>query len=151
MIKKLLAAAMLVTASYNAQAQDGKALGASFKTEGAWKVDELGSRMGDKTEVKDVVLSGEITEVCQIAGCWVKLKGSDGEDVFVKFKDGKVVVPKDMAGHHAYVYGKAVRKTISVEDQRHYAEDGGKSEAEIAKITEPKTQLRIEATGAVIE
>ena len=81
----------------------------------------------------------------------MKLKNENGADVFVKFKDHEFVIPKDRAGRAAIVSGIAKKKTISVDDQKHYAEDAGASEAEIAKITQPKEELRIEATGVMIK
>lgn len=39
---------------------------------------------------------------------------------------------------------------MSIEDQRHYAEDGGKSKEEIAAITEVKRTLAFEADGVLI-
>lgn len=150
-MKKLLLFVMLGTLSTTgAFAQQAKSFGKKFKTEAAFPAGELNQRIGDKAELKDVTVSGTITEVCQAAGCWVKLKNEAGEDVFVKFQDGKISVPKDMAGHKAIVHGTAVRKTVSVEQQRHFAEDAGKSADEIAQITEPKTSVRINSNGVVI-
>jgi hypothetical protein len=40
--------------------------------------------------------------------------------------------------------------TTSIETLRHYAKDGGKSEAEIAAITTPKENLAYEAKGVVV-
>ena len=40
---------------------------------------------------------------------------------------------------------------VSVADLKHYAEDAGKSEDEIAKITEPKIEYAFEANGVLIK
>ncbi len=40
---------------------------------------------------------------------------------------------------------------MSVEDQRHYAEDAGKGEDEIAAITEVETTLSFEADGVLVK
>ena len=39
---------------------------------------------------------------------------------------------------------------MSVDDQRHYAEDAGKSPEEIAAITEPKRTLSFTSSGVLI-
>jgi len=132
-------------------AQNGQAYGKKFKAQQPIAAAELGDRMGKKDKIENVVVSGEISQVCQAEGCWMKMKTAAGDDIFVKFKDHAFVIPKDLAGHQALVNGTAVRKTVSVADQKHFAEDAGKSADEIAAITTPKTELRIDATGVVIE
>jgi hypothetical protein len=47
--------------------------------------------------------------------------------------------------------GKAFYDEISVEMLKHYAQEEGKTEAEIAAITEPKKVLNFVATGVMIE
>ena len=144
-----LALALLLTVP--AFAGGGKAYGKKFETGKAVPVTEFSVLIGDKDKMEAVVVRGEIAEVCQAEGCWMKLKNPEGQDIFVKFKDHAFLIPKDLAGHSAVVYGTAIRKTVSVEDQRHYAEDAGKTKEELAAITEPKVELRIDATGVVIE
>lgn len=39
---------------------------------------------------------------------------------------------------------------MTVEDQKHYAEDEGATQEELAKITKPKQTLRFEADGVRI-
>jgi hypothetical protein len=134
-----------------AHAQDGKAYGKSFKTEGAMNAGDLSERLGEQKSLDNVVIHGEISEVCQAEGCWMKLKNAAGADIFIKFKDHAFLIPKDLASHHAYVYGTAVKKEVSVEEQKHLAEDAGVSAKEIAKITAPKVELRVNATGVVID
>ena len=41
-------------------------------------------------------------------------------------------------------------KEVSVDEQRHHAEDGGKSADEIASITEPKRTYSFEADGVLL-
>jgi len=56
---------------------------------------------------KDVRVEGEITSVCQMAGCWIMLKDSSSPDpIMVKVDDGVIVFPKDGAGKKAVVQGK---------------------------------------------
>lgn len=94
---------------------------------------------------------GEIKEVCQAKGCWMKVQLGSNEEVFVRFKDYGFFVPKDAAGKRVVMNGAAFFEEMSVEDQRHYAEDEGASEDELALITSPKKTLRFEADGVLIE
>jgi hypothetical protein len=151
LFKTLTAGALALVVALPAIAQTGKLYGKKFKSETAFAATELSRRMADKKDMDNVVISGEISEVCQAEGCWMKMKNEAGADIFVKFKDHAFLIPKDLAGHKAYVSGKAVKKIVSVADQKHYAEDAGKSADEIAQITQPKEELRVDATGVVIE
>ncbi len=95
-------------------------------------------------------ISGSITEVCQAKGCWMKVALSDGEEVFVRFKDYGFFVPTNSAGNSVIMKGKAFLEEMSVEDQQHYAMDKGASQEEINAITSPKRTYRFEAEGVVI-
>jgi uncharacterized protein YdeI (BOF family) len=148
----VLVAGMLVcgfSAPTFAKGKKTKAYGKEFKAKQAMTVAEFNEAMYSKDEA-DVTVTGEIAQVCQAEGCWLKLKNEKGEDILVKFKDHAFLVPKDMKGK-VVVNGKAVRKTVSVDERKHMAEDAGASEDEIAKITEPKQELRIDATGLIAE
>lgn len=101
---------------------------------------------GDTVAVK---FASKVKEVCQKKGCWMYL--DMGEDrAMVRFKDYEFFMPKDITGQEVIVSGNAYVEEMSVEDQRHYAEDGGKSEDEIAAITIPKRTLAFEANGVLI-
>lgn len=143
-------AGLLVMAAITAEAK-GKKYGQKFDASKPISVRMLVSEMSNKNEVENVVVEGTISHVCQAAGCWIKLKNEVGEDLFVKFGEHSFLVPKDFAGKKVVINGKAIRKTISVEERKHLAEDAGKSAEEIEKITEPKEDLRIIATGLVVK
>lgn len=104
--------------------------------------------IGDTTQVKYTAI---VEEVCQSKGCWMKLRLEDGTQAMVKFKDYAFFMPKDIAGKEVIVDGKAFVEEMSVEDQRHFAEDAGKSAEEIAAITLPKKTYSIEAAGVLIK
>ncbi|MFN3939863.1 MAG: DUF4920 domain-containing protein [Chitinophagales bacterium] len=95
-------------------------------------------------------VSGKVESVCQNKGCWMKLDAGNGETMRVSFKDYGFFVPKDLAGKTVVVEGVAEVKAISVEDQRHFAEDAGKSKEEIEAITEPKDELVFVADGVIV-
>jgi hypothetical protein len=73
-----------------------------------------------------------------------------GEEAMVKFKDYGFFIPKDIAGQEVIVDGVAFIEEVSVEDQRHFAEDAGKTTEEIAAITEPKRTLSFTSSGVLI-
>ena len=97
----------------------------------------------------DVKFSSEVKEVCQNKGCWMTMDLGE-EEASVKFKDYGFFMPKDLAGEEVIVSGKAFVAEVSVDEQRHYAEDAGKSEEEIAAITEPKRTFSVVSDGVLI-
>lgn len=103
--------------------------------------------IGNSTQTQ---LKGTIKEVCQAKGCWMRVDLSNGEEVFVRFKDYGFFVPTDVAGNEVVMNGKAFIEEMSVEDQKHYAKDKGLMTTEIGKITAPKKTLRFEADGVLI-
>lgn len=141
---------VLIAASIALSAGAQSKYGKEFKTENAIEVNTLEKKMKGKTEMDNVVVVGELSKVCQAEGCWVKLKNEGGEDVLVKFKDHAFLVPKDLTGT-VVVTGRATKKVISVKERKHMAEDAGASASDIEMITEPKEELRIEATGLVVK
>jgi hypothetical protein len=107
----------------------------------------------DTTDSVNVVMKAKVSEVCQAKGCWMNLVdpvASSDESLFVKFKDYAFFVPKDIAGREVLVEGVAFTEETSIEELRHYAEDAGKSEEEIAKITEPVTEKKFMASGVLL-
>lgn len=92
----------------------------------------------------------EVHEVCQAKGCWMRLNLDDENEVMVKFKDYGFFVPKDITGKKVIINGQAFVEEVSVDEQRHYAEDAGKSAEEIASITVPKRTYSFEADGVLV-
>jgi hypothetical protein len=152
MNKKLLVAfaAVAISLSLPASAQKPKSYGKAFKSSSVKTPQTLLQSLNGKTAINNVAVEGEISQVCQAEGCWMKLKNASGEDIMVKFKDHSFFVPKDIAGKTAIVYGNASKKSISVEERKHMAEDAGAGQADIDAITEPKDEIRIDATGVVV-
>ena len=102
---------------------------------------------GDTVAVK---FKSKIKDVCQKKGCWMAMELPNGKESFVKFKDYAFFVPLNAAQQDAVVSGRAFVSEISVAQLKHYAKDGGKSEEEIAKITEPKITYAFQADGVLI-
>lgn len=101
---------------------------------------------GSKGE-QEFTFKAPIDEVCSKAGCWINVDKGNGETFMVRFKDHFTIPPKTKIGTQAYLHGIAYMDTVSVELLRHFAEDAGKSKAEIEKITEPEFKLEFEADG----
>ncbi len=92
-----------------------------------------------------------VKEVCKAKGCWMKLDMENGEEVMVRFKDYGFFMPTDIEGKEVVVNGLAFVEQMSVDDQRHYAKDGGASDAEIKNIVAPKKTLGFEADGVLLK
>ena len=101
-----------------------------------------------RTQVR---FEGEITATCPKKGCWMNV-ASGRDTVFVRFQDYGFFVPTEgVEGKRTIVEGEAFYDTLSVADLRHYAQDAGATEEEIATITEPELELAFMATGVMIE
>ena len=108
-----------------------------------------GLKVGDT--IQNVQFETTISSVCKKKGCWMKLDlTKDDKQANVRFKDYSFFVPMDSEGRTAVVHGKAYVAEVSVAKLRHYAEDAGKSEAEIEAITKPETQYLFMADGVLI-
>ena len=105
-------------------------------------------KVGDSINSKIIA---KVNSVCQAKGCWMTLDLEDGNEVMVKFKDYGFFVPKNIAGDEVIINGKAYVSEVSVDEQRHYAEDAGKTPEEIAKITEVKRTYSFLADGVLVK
>lgn len=99
----------------------------------------------------NVRFEGNIVSTCPKKGCWMDVASGD-DTVFVRFQDYGFFVPTEGAeGKRTIVEGEAFFDTLTVDARRHYAEDAGASEEEIAAIVEPELKLAFMATGVMIE
>lgn len=104
-------------------------------------------KSGDTIDVK---FASNINSVCKKKGCWMKLDLGEEEESMVRFKDYGFFVPLNADNMDVIVNGKAYVTEISVEELQHYAKDAGKTEEEIAKITEPKYTYAFLADGVLL-
>lgn len=130
-----------------------KEFGAAFEAIKVVTYDDLLSQLKETEEIKDVVVEGKVDGVCQAKGCWMNIVSptAGSESMFVKFEDYGFFMPLDLSGSTVIMKGRAYKEETSVDELRHYAEDEGKSEEEIAAITEPVTELKFMATGVKIK
>lgn len=103
---------------------------------------------GDSVQVK---MTSKVNSVCQTKGCWMRLDLGNEEEVMVKFKDYGFFMPKNIAGQEVVIDGTAFVDEMTVEEQKHYAQDAGKSEEEIAAITTPKRTYTFVADGVLLK
>jgi len=128
----------------------GQTYGAAITPAGAVPMTALNAALGTRDSAQ-VKLVGMATAVCQARGCWMTLPTADGQQMRVRFRNYAFFVPKDLSGHNVVVNGWAYRETVSVADQQHYLRDAGKSEKEIAAITQPKQELNFLADGVLVQ
>jgi hypothetical protein len=139
------------TATPNQQETKQSVYGESFDPTQAIDQSQL-SVMINGNDTTTVKFKAEIVETCAKAGCWMTVKNSAGYPMYVFMKDHDFAVPKTGAiGHQCIVNGRLYRDTLSVEIQKHFAEDAGLSEDQINAITSPLPTLAVEATGVIIE
>lgn len=146
---------LLMVAVGNAQppdvpAEKGSKFGADVTAEKAVAVEEmvktLEAKPGEKLDVK---IQGTVVEVCQAEGCWLRIKNGDSK-IMVRMKDHKWFVPTALNGKTIILEGIAEIKETSVAQLKHYAEDAGKTQAEIDAIKEPKKEVLVNAKGILV-
>ena len=81
----------------------------------------------------------------------MRLDLEEGDEIMVKFKDYGFFMPKNITGDYVIINGKAFVEEVSVDEQRHYAKDAGKTNNEIASINQPKRTFSFEADGVLLK
>ena len=105
----------------------------------------------------DVLISGELTEVCPMRGCWIDVKDINSEaHIRIKVTDGQIVFPLSAKGKFVDVQGKFTKLNFSKEQaikwKIHLAEEQGiQLNPEDIEITPAElVEYRINGTGANI-
>ena len=132
------------------QENDKSYIGEQISVENVISGEKLVAMLGEQDSVW-VSMKSKIVTNCQKSGCWMDLDVGNDEVIKVTFKDYAFFVPLDSEGKTATVEGFAKRELIPVDILQHYAEDEGKSQEEIAAITEPEFAYTFEAIGVIIE
>ncbi|MCJ7468082.1 MAG: DUF4920 domain-containing protein [Maribacter sp.] len=125
------------------------------------KIDAMGSissgamtQKFDEMTIADTIqtkFNARVIDVCQAKGCWMKLQLAHGKEVMVRFKNYAFFVPKNIAGKEVVVNGLAFVEDMSIEDQKHFAMDEGRTSNEIAQIIRPKRTYSFEADGVLLK
>lgn len=151
----MIAAALFISVGTYAQdaihsAQPGVQYGKAISADAAINIERLEAHLETDTAYVGKI-TGEVTSVCKKKGCFVEIKREGDEaPIMVRFKDYGFFMPQDIVGRTVVLEGRAWIKETSVDALKHYAEDQGKSEAEIAQITEPREDIAILADGVVV-
>jgi hypothetical protein len=104
---------------------------------------------------KTVQVRGQVTEVCQMMGCWMALVEPGARAmVRVKVNDGDIVFPKDSVGRIAVAEGKMQKFELTREQAvarlKHEAVEQGRKLDE-AQVKSGMTVYQIQGSGAVIQ
>lgn len=147
-IPALLIGACLLAQPPKGPANNGMTFGEKTTAEGAITANDLGAKLKG-AEPAEVKVTGKVVEVCKAEGCWLRMETANGP-MLIKMKDHAFLVPLSMNGKTIVAEGTATLKETSVEMLRHYAEDAGKSKAEIEAIKEPKKEITMQAKGILV-
>lgn len=99
-----------------------------------------------------VQFESEIQATCKKKGCWMSLDLGNDDKAIVRFKDYGFFVPKEGAeGKTSIVNGKAFLAVTSIDQLKHDAKDGGKSQEAIDSIIAPKVVKMFLADGVLIQ
>ncbi|MGJ1206378.1 DUF4920 domain-containing protein [Sphingobacterium lactis] len=151
----LFVAAFAFIAISNAQtsiqpAKVGVSYGKRIDKSGAISVKQLEKALASKDNYTGKI-EGEVIQVCKKKGCFITLKREGNQEpIMVRFTDYAYFLPQDITGKTVVLEGRAKVKETTVEWQKHYAEDMGKSKEEIAKITKPRKDISIVADGVLV-
>ena len=131
-------------------AKVGVNYGKKIDKKGAISVQQLEKSLA-KQENFNGKIEGQVVQVCTKKGCFLTIQREGQEEpIMVRFTDYGYFVPQDLVGKTVVVEGKAKVKETTVEWQKHYAEDMGKSKEEIAKITKPRKDISVVADGVLV-
>ena len=103
---------------------------------------------------KKVQVKGRITEVCQMAGCWMALTDArSGKMIRIKVNDGEIVFPGEAVGKTAVAEGTFTKTELTREqaaaNAKHEAEEQGRK-FDPASVKSGTVIYQIRGTGAVI-
>ena len=158
----LIFSIMVSTVAFSQESQakkmgppEGKAMvgevygaGVSEKAEkSAMTTKKLDQKLKKSAKAEKVAVKGKVVKVCDKKGCWFTVETDNNEKFFVKMKDYAFFVPTALEGKNVILEGNAEMKVTSVDEQKHYAEDAKKPQAEIDAITKPEEEIRFVASG----
>ena len=154
----IICLAVVLTSCKNSESTNNSdisytSFGDSITAENAISKEELLSKFermkeGDTINLK---FTSKIKDVCQKKGCWMNVDLGKNEETFVKFKDYAFFIPLNSSNEEVVVNGKAFLSVESVDEQKHYAKDAGKSQVAIDSITTPLKTYSFLADGVLIK
>ena len=147
---------LLAVMSFQVRAQDkekvqaakGVVYGTVSEEKSAVSPDEINTKLVNDQYTGQ--LKGKVVEVCMAEGCWIRLQKKDGTSMMVRSKDHAFLMPENIVGKTVLVEGSATTKEVSEAMRKHYAEDAGKSKAEISKIKGAEKDVQFSAKGVKV-
>ena len=110
-------------------------------------------RSADSSVGKTVQVKGKVTEVCQMAGCWMHLAGTGSNAIRIKVNEGDIVFPQSAVGKTAIAEGKLQKIELTreqaVERAKHEADERG-IKFSPASVKAGTTYYQIQGTGALV-
>ena len=107
----------------------------------------------DSAVGKTIQVKGRVTEVCQMAGCWMQLAGTGSNAVRIKVNDDDIVFPQSAVGKTAIAEGKLQKIELTREQAvaraKHEADERG-IKFSPASVKAGVTFYQIEGTGALV-
>ena len=105
---------------------------------------------------KEIVVVGQIVDVCPMRGCWIDITDDQENLIKVKVKDGEIVFPLSAINQKVKVYGQFIKLNYTEEQiinwKIHLEQEKGKFlHPDSVKVTElDLIEYRINALGAEI-
>ena len=121
----------------------------TFSADNPFTAAEVVENMSSDLDTLWAVVAGPITQVCTTKGCWMATAIDSSNNLFVDY-DYEFLLPTNSQGQEMIMSGYAYWDSTSVDQLRHYAQDRGASEEEIAAITEPVGEVMFKAKGVKI-
>jgi len=153
-MKKLLIVpvALLFCGFLLAQTEEGK-YGSEITLEEKTNISDILNSPEDYLD-EDVLVEGEVLDVCKMMGCWMELKSDvEGEKIKIKVKDGDIIFPVEAKGQTALVEGTVYKIELTqeeaVEYYQHIAEEND-TEFDSSSVTGSMTLYQIKGLGAEI-
>ncbi|HAK70124.1 MAG TPA: hypothetical protein DHU80_03550 [Cryomorphaceae bacterium] len=105
-----------------------------------------------KTGASDTVfatVAGPITKVCTTKGCWMSTEIDSNTNLFVDY-DYEFLLPTNSKDQEMVMTGYAYWDSTTVAELKHYAQDIGASEEEIASIIDATGEVKFKAKGVKV-
>ena len=102
----------------------------------------------DEFNEKEIIVTGNISNVCQSSGCWVML--SDGNNSVRVKTNHSFFMPKDCSGKNVKVQGTFEVKKISEEEADHYKDESKDQDGTQEDNKGPQKVYEVIATGVIL-
>ena len=102
----------------------------------------------DEFNKKEIIVTGNISDVCQSSGCWIML--SDGNNSARVKTNHSFFMPKDCSGKNVKVQGTFEIKEISVEEAEHYKDDSKDQDVTPEENKGLQKVYEVIATGVIL-